>query len=371
MKIVISINTSWNIYNFRSGLVKFLQSEGHEVIAIAPKDEYSDRLEKELGCKYFPIKIDNKGSNPFKDLKLTYVYYRLYKKIKPDAILQYTIKPNIYGSIAAKRLGIPTVNNVSGLGTIFLNTETRTSKIGMMLYKIAFKSPKKVFFQNPDDKNLFMKFGLVSKEICDVLPGSGVDLERFRYSERVPDKKKVVFLMIARVLYDKGMVEYVDAARMLLEKYDNIEFQLLGSHDGSKGSIPENEFTNWQKEGVIKYLGTTDNVYSKIEKADCIVLPSYREGTPKTLLEALAIGRPIVTTRAVGCKETVKDGENGYLCKTKSAGSLADSLERIVKLSDDDRNLMGKESRKLAESKFAEKFVFDKYKRVLDGIYKI
>ena len=214
MKIVISINTSWNIYNFRSGLVRFLQSQGHDVNAIAPKDDYSERLVSELGCKFHPIEMDNKGSNPIKDLMLMLSYRKLFKEIQPDVILQYTIKPNIYGSIAAKMVGIPVINNVSGLGTIFINPDTITSKIGMMLYKFAFRFPKKVFFQNPDDLKLFTDFGLVKTSICDVLPGSGVDLDKFKYSKK-EESEKLIFLMVSRVLIDKGVVEYIDAARQI------------------------------------------------------------------------------------------------------------------------------------------------------------
>ena len=329
MKIIISINTSWNIYNFRSGLVTFLKKEGHEVIAVAPKDDYSQKLESELGCKFYPIDMDNKGSNPVKDIFLTFSYLKLFKKIKPDVILQYTIKPNIYGSIAARLLSIPTINNVSGLGTIFINPNNITSKVALMLYRFAFKFPKRVFFQNNDDLELFIDFNLVKKEISDVLPGSGVDLEKFKYSKK-EKKEKFIFLMISRILYDKGIVEFIDAAREIKSKYKNVEFQILGMHDESKGSIPKVKFKKWQEEGIVNYLGVTDDVVSKIITADCVVLPSYREGTPKTLLESLAVGRPIVTTNAPGCKETVINGENGYLCEIKNSKSLESQLIKII-----------------------------------------
>lgn len=367
MRIVISINTSWNIYNFRSGLIRGLQKEGHEVIAVAPEDEYSSRLEKELCIDFHNVKIDNKGSNPLKDLKLIFDYKKLFRKIKPDLILQYTIKPNIYGTIAAKSLKIPTINNVSGLGTIFINPNTITSKIGMMLYKYAFKFPQKVFFQNNDDKDLFIEHDLIDKKLTDVLPGSGVDLNKFEFTPKEKENK-TIFLMISRVLYDKGIVEYIDAAKEILSKHNNIEFQILGSHDSSKGSIPKDDFQSWIDKKIINYLGTTDDVAKYIKLADCIILPSYREGTPKTLLESMAIGRAIITTNVPGCKETVLDGENGYLCNVKDANDLTLKIESILSDNDGKWKSMSLKSRELAEQKFDERLVVKKYIEVINGI---
>lgn len=367
MRIIISINTSWNIYNFRSGLIKGLQKEGHEVIAVAPNDDYSEKIQKELGVKFHSITIDNKGSNPFKDIKLIFDYKKLFKRIKPDVILQYTIKPNIYGSIAAKSLNIPTINNVSGLGTIFINTNSITSKIGILLYKYAFRSPKKVFFQNIDDKQLFINNNLVKENITDILPGSGVDLNKFQYSPKKKERK-IIFLMVSRVLIDKGIVEYVNAAKEILSKYQNIEFQLLGNHDNSKGSIPRVDFQNWIDEGVINYLGTTDDVAKYIKLSDCVVLPSYREGTPKTLLESLAIGRPIITTNVPGCKETVIERENGYLCEVKNKKDLVAKIELFLQDEESKWKSMSLKSRNLAEIKFDEKLVINKYIEELNGV---
>ena len=367
MRIAISINTSWNIYNFRSGLVKTLQKEGHEVIAIAPKDEYSSKLVSELNMEYYPIEIDNKGSNPIKDFKLILDYKKVLKKAKIDVLLQYTIKPNIYGTIAAKQLNIPTINNVSGLGTIFINPNTLTSKIGRRLYKFAFKYPFKVFFQNADDRQLFIDHNLVYPNKTDVLPGSGVDLAKFEYSPRRKNGK-FTFLMIARVLYDKGVIEYVQAAKMLLNEMDNVNFQLLGTIDQSKGSIPIELFNSWKQDNIIEYLGVTDDVQSKIKEADCIVLPSYREGTPKTLLEALAVGRPIITTNVPGCKETVIDNENGFLCESKNSKDLHKKMRQVSLLKEEELLIMSKNSRKLAEEKFDDKIVYRKYIEVINEI---
>ncbi len=362
MKVAIVINTSWNIYNFRLGLVKALQEAGHEVIAIAPKDDYSCKLE-EKGCVFYPIQMDNKGANPVKDLKLTYAFLKIYKKVRPDVILQYTIKPNIYGTLAAKALGIPVINNVSGLGTVFIR-QNLVSKIARQLYRHAFKFPHTVFFQNNDDRSLFLDLKLVDKNITGLLPGSGVNLSKFTPA---PFKRNhtFVFLVIARLLYDKGIVEFADACRALRAKGLNATFQVLGFKDPSHLGIPEKLLNQWIEEGIIEYLGTSDAVSSIIEKADCVVLPSYREGTPKTLLEAAAMAKPIITTDVPGCRETVVHGQNGYLCQVKSATDLADKMMQLYSLSDHELAAMGQNSRKLAEDRFDEKVVIRSY---LDAI---
>jgi glycosyltransferase involved in cell wall biosynthesis len=367
MRIAIVINTSWNIFNFRMNLAKALMRAGHEVVAIAPPDAYSERL-KEAGMQYVPVHMENKGTNPVKDLFLIRQFYQIYKAAKPDVILQYTIKPNIYGTLAAKLAGIPVINNVSGLGTVFI-VKNLVSKVALGLYKFAFQFPAKVFFQNRDDQELFLEHKLVKREITDVLPGSGVDTERFLPAAdpvRNPDFR---FLMIARVLFEKGIVEYVEAAKELKKRYPEARFQLLGSFDeaGNIG-IKRTDFEDWIKGGEIEYLGTSDEVASVITQSDCVVLPSYREGTPKTLLEAAAMGKPIVTTDVPGCKETVVDSENGFLCEVRSAADLAQKMEKVLKLSEAEHSDMGKASRQLALTKFDEKHVIDRYLQTINEI---
>lgn len=366
MKIVISINTSWNIYNFRSGLIRFLQQEGHTVVAVAPMDEYASKLEQELGCKHYSVVMDNKGTNPIKDLQLYYAYKKVYREIDPDVILQYTIKPNIYGTMAANAMKIPVINNVSGLGTIFINPHTLASKAGRWLYKRAFRFPRKVFFQNEDDRSIFVQNKLVKENMTDVLPGSGVDLKKFSFTP-AQKKEKTVFLMIARVLYDKGVMEYGEATKDIVVQFPEAECWLLGAHDKSAGSLSTSDVEQITENGII-YLGSTDNVMEKIQQCDCVVLPSYREGTSKTLLEALSVGRPIITSDVPGCRETVINGENGFLCNVKSAESLAEGMKKFLVLNEESRLAMGVKGRALAEEKFDENIVFQKYKEAIDEI---
>ncbi len=359
-KIAISLNTAWNIYNFRLGLIKALQKEGYKVIAIAPRDEYAKKLE-DAGVEFYEIKINNKGTNPIEDMKLIFDYVKVYKKAKPDVILSYTIKPNIYGSIAAGIVKIPVISNISGLGTVFLN-DSITSKIARNLYKIGLKFPKKVFFQNRDDRDLFLKYKLVDIKKTDLLPGSGIDTQKFAPIEIQRDDNKIKFLMIARLVKDKGLYEYLKTAELLKQKYKNVEFLLLGAfYQGNPTSISKEELEVWIQRGIIKYLGMSDSIEEEIAKVDCIVLPSYREGLSRVLLEAAAMAKPIVTTDVPGCRDVVDDGVNGFLCEVRDYKSLAEQMEKIINLSSLKREQMGQRGREKVLQNFDERVVIEKY----------
>jgi glycosyltransferase involved in cell wall biosynthesis len=365
VRVAIVLNTSWNIWNFRRGLVKALQAAGHEVLAIAPPDDYSSRLESELGCRYVPILMENKGTNPLKDAQLTRRFLGVYKRERPDVVLHFTIKPNIYGTLAARLAGVPSINNVSGLGTVFL-IENLVSKVARGLYRLAFRFPHKVFFQNNDDRELFIRYGLIRPARTGLVPGSGVDLARFRPQPAAEKAAAApfIFLMVARVLYEKGIVEYFAAARQVRAALGpgQVRFQLLGAFDEAGGvGVPRATFEQWLAEGLIDYLGTSDDVAAHLHRADCVVLPSYREGTPKTLLEAAACGKPLITTDVPGCRETVQNGYNGYLCQVRSAPDLADKLLAVAQLPPARLAAMGAASRQLAETKFDEQLVLREY----------
>jgi len=366
--IAISLNTTWNIFNFRLGLIKALQQEGYKVVAIAPKDEYVDRLEEEkVSC--YHIDINNKGTNPIEELKLIYNYIKLYKSINPDVILSYTIKPNIYGSIAAGILNIPAISNISGLGTVFLN-DNISSKIARNLYKIGLRFPKKVFFQNSDDRDLFIKYKLVDLQKTDLLPGSGIDTTKFVPVKIKRDDNKIKFLMIARLVGDKGLYEYLDAAKILKHTYTNTEFLLLGAfYPGNPTAITQEGLQKWIDKDIINYLGVSDNVKDEIAKVDCVVLPSYREGLSRVLLEAGSMAKPIVTTDTAGCRDIVTDGVNGYLCKVKDANSLASAMEKIINLDTKDRVKMGSLGREKIVNEFDESIVIDKYIKAMKDIF--
>jgi glycosyltransferase involved in cell wall biosynthesis len=304
--------------------------------------------------------MDSRGANPLKDLALIFELYGIYKKVKPDVILHYTIKPNVYGSLAASLLKIPVINNVCGLGTVFLKNDL-VSATAMFLYKISFRIPKKVFFQNPDDLKLFLDKKLVPSNTVDLLPGSGIDLEKFK-PVSFQRNKAFTFLLISRLITDKGILEYIDAVKSLKAKGLNARFQVLGAKDpGHKRGIKLSTIKEWIDSGTIEYLGTTADVRHFIEKADCIVLPSYREGTPRTLLEAASSSKPIIATDVPGCNHVVEDNINGLLCNLKDSADLAEKMNTMAHFDDDTLKNMGESGRMKMEAEYNESIVINKY----------
>jgi len=364
MRIAIVLNTSWNIYNFRMGLIRSLLTQGHEIFAIAPEDEYSEKL-IEAGCRYKRVTMDSRGANPIKDLGLTFELFNIYRKVRPDVILHFTVKPNIYGTFAARVLKIPTINNVCGLGTVFLN-KGLISIIAKIMYRMAFRYPNKVLFQNHEDRDLFVNDKLIKEEKVDLVPGSGLDIYKFQ-PERTDIKKKFTFLLISRLIYDKGIVEYIDAIRILKRKGLNARFQILGAIDEEhKRGIPEKVIKSWIEEDLIEYHGRVRDVRNFIKNANCVVLPSYREGTPRTLLEAAGMAKPIVTTNVAGCSNVVSNNENGFLCKLKDAEDLADKMEKMFYLKESERITMGIRGRDKVEKLFDENIVIKKYNHLIN-----
>lgn len=363
MRIAIVLNTSWNIFNFRMNFVRTLLEQGYEVHTIAPNDEYTHLLQ-EAGCIHHQVRMDSRGANPIKDAALIVELFMIYKKVKPDFILHYTIKPNVYGTIAARLLKIPVVNNVCGLGTVFLK-DNLVSVMATFLYRISFRFAHKVFFQNPDDLHLFLDKKLVPEKSVDLLPGSGIDLKRFK---PMPYKRneKFTFLLISRLITDKGILEYIDAVKKLRADGLNARFQILGAMDTEhKRGIKKEVIDDWIKNGVIEYLGTTDDVREFIKKADCIVLPSYREGTPHTLLEAASSSKPIIATDVPGCNHVVKNNYNGLLCRLKDSDDLASKMTTMAGLNDETLRLFGENGRAKMEAEYDESVVINKYLQTL------
>jgi len=369
MRIAIVLNTSWNIYNFRMNFVRALLAQGYEVHTIAPEDEYTHFLE-EAGCIHHRVKMDSRGANPIKDSALIVELYTIYKKVRPDIILHYTIKPNVYGTLAASLLKIPVVNNVCGLGTVFLK-KNLVSAIAVFLYKISFRFAQKVYFQNPDDRELFVNRKLVRADAVDLLPGSGIDLEKFKPST-FKRNEKFTFLLISRLITDKGVMEYIDAIRKLKSSGFNAHFQVLGAMDPEhKRGIKTEIIQEWIDTNTIEYLGTTDNVQQFIHQADCIVLPSYREGTPRTLLEAASSSKPIIATDVPGCNHVVKDNFNGLLCKLKDADDLAEKMKMMAGFENSKLRLLGENGRAKVEAEYSESIVIDKYLQTICELRKV
>lgn len=370
MNILIIASLAESLINFRGELIKAIQKKGYEVHAIAPELHKGSEITKklqELGVITHNVNMKRAGTNAIADLKTVLEIRKIVKSIKPDFVLGYTIKPVIYGTIAAWLAG----NNkrfclITGLGFAFQGIESKSQKrtvfqkIIHTMYKFALSKAELVFFQNPDDKQLFLELGILSeKSNVDVVNGSGVDVDRFPYraAPQLCEKKHITFLLIARLLGAKGLREYAQAAKNLKQKYANIGFDLVGWIDeGNPDSITRAELERWQADNIINYVGRLNDVRPAIENSHVFVLPSYREGTPRTVLEAMSIGRAIITTDVPGCRETVVDGENGFLVKAKSSDALEKAMERFV-LNRDLIYVMGAASRKIVEKKYDVKLV--------------
>ncbi len=358
-KIVIAINASWNIINFRRGLIRALQGAGYQVIALAPEDEYSARFD-ELGVEFRPIEIDKQGVSPFRDAQLLARYHRVLREIRPAAFLGYTAKPNIYGSLAAHALGIPVINNVAGLGTAFIK-EGLLTRIVSGLYRLAFRQSSTVFFQNRDDLDMFVEAGIVRPEQAKLLPGSGINLSDFTPAPLRRDGP-FTFLLIARLLWDKGVREYVEAARLVRAEAPDSRFQLLGFLDvPNRTAVARSDVDAWVTEGLIDYLGSSDDVRPFIADADCVVLPSYREGLPRVLLEGGAMARPLIATDVPGCRQVVDEGRNGFLCTARDPASLAGALLRMLHLPREQRRAMGGAARAKVEAEYDERIAVGRY----------
>ena len=367
LHIALVANTLWSVYNFRRGLINSFIGNGYKVTIIAPIDDYAKRLE-ELGCSVVNIHIASQGMNPFTDLVLILKLKKIYSQINPDFIFHYTIKPNIYGSIAAWLSNKKSIAVTTGLGFVF-NKSSFLTKVISQLYSFSFNFPKEVWFLNEDDKAVFISKKIIKEYKSFVLDGEGVDTQYFYPVDSTKHSDdSVTFLLVARMLWDKGVGIYVEAARKLKVQFPNAKFQLLGACDVENPSaIPKDVIDSWNKEGVIEYLGVTSDVRQIVSQADCVVLPSYyREGIPRTLMEAASMGKPLVTTDNVGCRNVVIEGVTGYLCQVKSVDSLVDAMRNLIQLSPEARNEMGTKGREFMLRRFDEKIIISDYYKAIE-----
>lgn len=357
---MISINAAWNVVNFRARLVRGLVAAGYEVIAVAPPDEHVERL-RALGIDYVPIAMDKQGVSPLRDLGLFWSYWRILRRLGAGVFLGYTAKPNIYGSLAARAAGMEVINNVSGLGTAFIRGGW-LRRVVETLYRLAFRASATIFFQNADDRALFLSRRIVGPERARLLPGSGIDLAHFQPAPPPTGSGPFRFLLVARMLRDKGVLEYVEAARRLRPRWPDVRFQLLGPVDAAnRTAISRAMVEEWVREGSVEWLGAVDDVRPLLAAADCVVLPSYREGLPRTLLEAAATARPLIATDVPGCRDIVRDGVNGLLCAVADAGSLAAAMERMLEAGPDQRAAWGASARAIAEAEYSDEVVLARY----------
>ena len=330
-KIIISANSCWNLVNFRIGLIKNLIKNNYKIYIVAPSDYTTYELKK-IGCVFYNIKINRKKKNIFDAMKNIFFYFRVIKKINPSVFLPFTIKPNIYGSIVCSYLKVNYINNITGLGTTFLGNKI-IIKIVSLLYFIALRNSNMVFFQNKDDKKLFYKKKIyIKKNFSKVIPGSGIEIKKLRNYKI--NNKKIFFLFIGRLIKHKGIYELISAIKKIKSLNFDVVFYVLGNND-QKNSYPvsDKQLKFWIKNKYIKYLGFKKNIKPFLNKADCVILPSYREGMSRALLEAALNYKPLIATNVPGCKDLVKNNFNGFLCRPKDANSLANAIKNFILLS--------------------------------------
>lgn len=365
LAISLSSNSAWSLYIFRGGLIRELLRQGYRVHIISPADTYTPLLEK-LGCQIHGINISSKGSNPLRDGLTLLHYWHLYRNLQPDIALHYTIKPNIYGSLAARLNKTPCINMISGLGTAFIQ-ENLLTRLIERLYRVSQHWPYRVVFLNQDDLTLFRQRRLVAPEKMLLLDGEGLDLSYFTPSP-LPDTPPV-FLFIGRLLADKGLREFIEAALECKRTHPNVHFRVLGAADAdNRSAINTVELQSWIADGIIEYLGESPDVRPHIAAAHCIVLPSYREGKPRVLMEAAAMGRPVITTDVPGCREAVAAETTGLLCQPRNAASLLAALCAFLALPAEKRTAMGFNGRKLAEQRFDEQIAIGQYSDLIRQI---
>lgn len=330
MRFILVSPKNRTAYNFRGDLIKRIISCGYEVIVTGPNRVGVEKIEA-LGARFVEILMNKNGVNPKEDLKYQKALYELFKKEKPDVVLGYTSKPVIYGSIAAKKAGVPhKVAMITGLGYAF-TAQTKKAKairaVMSALYKKALNCADTVIFQNPDDREQFVSSGLVKSEKCRVVNGSGVNTNRFSVAD-YPDK--ITFFMLSRVMYSKGIREYLRACELVKEKHPEVRFMLLGACENIQDSLSKEDLAPYVEKGIIEHFGETDRVEDYYKQCSVYVLPSYREGTPRTVLEAMSMGRAIITTDAPGCRETVIDGKTGFLVPVKNAEAVAEKMTEFI-----------------------------------------
>lgn len=368
MRIAVVSNTAWYLFNFRLNLMQALQAAGHSVVAVAPADAYVGRI-CATGIEFENVGISGGGTIPWLEMRSVLALRRIFQRQRIDLVLSYTPKGNLYSALGSMALRLPFVPNVSGLGRAFIRRSPVTW-VAKALYRFTFRRAHHVYFQNLEDLGIFVESGLVRSEQAERLPGSGVDLTRFQPAAPVArPEAELVFLLVARMLWDKGVGEFVAAARIVRGTYPKARFRLLGALDvANPSAIPREQMASWVAEGVVEYLPPTDDVRPFLTDADCVVLPSYREGLPRTLLEAAACARPVITTDAPGCRDTVLDGETGFLCHALDASDLARKMLGFMALSADQRHQMGQRGRIFVAQHFDEGLVLERYLRLAQAL---
>ena len=361
-KIVLVSNTSWSLYNFRLGLIRELNDTGFDVTVVAPRDSFTSKLIAE-GISYREIEIKNYSINPLDDLRVLLQLTSVYKSIKPALIFHYTIKPNIYGSIAAYLRGIPSISVTTGLGHLFEFKNFLIRWITLFLYRVSAWMSQEMWFLNENDRDIFVYKRIVSVKKAKIIKGEGINTSHFSLRKKKNFNQPDRFLFAGRLIWDKGVQEYVDAAKVIKEIHPNCRFEMIGFVDQSNPkAVTYETLTQWHKLKFIKYLGETSDIRPYLHKATCLVFPSYyREGISRILMEAASMETPIITTDNVGCRDLVDDGINGFLVEPRNSEDLVEKINYFIELDAEDKLVMGKLGRKMMVKNFEEKLIINKY----------
>ena len=352
-RILILANNDVGLYKFRKELIQELLNNGNEVYISLPNGQFIQQLVN-MGCKYIQSDIDRRGLNPFKDIKLLILYLSIFNKVKPDMVITYTVKPNIYGGIISRIKKIPYYINITGLGSAF-QSRGYLKKIIVTLYKLSCKKANIVFFENDENKKIFVENNIIEEAKSFKLNGAGVNLEEYQLYEYPVDNSELRFLFIGRVMKEKGIDELFEAAKLIKNEFTDVYFDIIGPLEDDYLKIIE----QLESEQIIKYYGFQDDIKPFIAQSHCFILPSYHEGMANTLLECGAMGRPLITSNIYGCKESVSNNKNGYLVKPKSTQDLYEKIKQFIELSYEQKKNMGKFSRKHIEKNFDKKKVVD------------
>ncbi len=382
--ILLVCNTAWGIANFRANIITHWIDQGKRVIAIAPTDSKAEAKLVQLGAEFIPLALDNRGSNPIQEIKLVWQLVQYYRQYRPMLVIHYTIKPVIYGSWAAKLAGVPSLAVVTGQGFAFLNQGVK-AWVARNLYRTALRFSQRVWFLNQDDATRFIDSGLVKADKVAILPGEGVNTDDFVPRDNSHRDSSIRILLVARLLYDKGIAEFAEAGRLLqqqqhqaadhhavnprnVHEHDEmlhlpaIRLQLLGPfYPQNPQAISPETIAHWQAEGWLEYLGETDDVRDYLANCDALALPSYGEGLPRTVLEAMSMAKPVIASDVTGCRDLVQTGKTGLLCPAKDAQALADSIAQFAQLSMEARHEMGRLGRERVMNAFSDAQVIAQY----------
>lgn len=361
--ILILTNNIGGLHSFRKEVMKAICDNDYKVFISAPDDSPKAGFFRDIGCEIIVTKFNRRGVNPLADFKLMLAYKKLMKQLKPVAVLTYTIKPNIYGGMAARLCHIPQLANVTGLGDAVENGGWM-QKLTVTLYKLGIGKARCVFFQNVSNQSFGIRNCIVDSDTSVILPGSGVNLQHHTYQKYPAEENKIRFLYIGRLLKDKGIEEFFETAKMVKSKHPKTEFQIIGSVEGDY----QNQLNEFVSLGIVNYLGHQADVRPFIGAVECTIMPSYHEGMSNVNLESAANGRPVITTNVPGCMETVDDGVTGYLVAPHSSQSLIEAVERFIALPYNQKVLMGEKAREKVEREFDRKIVVDAYLKEIKNI---